>query len=78
MYLATPGLAMSYHVGKQQLLRLVTDAAVSQGTAFSLRALHDRVWQNGNVPFSLHRWEILGDRSDLDSIDAYAGSLPTA
>lgn len=75
MYLATPGLAMSYHVGKQQLLRLVTDASVAQGADFSLRALHDRVWQNGNVPFSLQRWEILGDRSDLDLIDAFAGSL---
>lgn len=70
MYLATPGLAMSYHVGKQQLLRLVTDAVVAQGEAFSLRALHDRVWANGNVPFSLQRWEILGDRGDVDAIDA--------
>ena len=78
MYLATPGLAMSYHVGKQQLLRLVTDAAVAQGDSFSLRALHDRVWQNGNVPFSLQRWEILGDRSDLDAIDAFTGSLPAS
>ncbi|WP_439593479.1 DUF885 family protein [Microbacterium sp.] len=75
MYLATPGLAMSYHVGKQQLLRLVTDAVVSQGEAFSLRALHDRIWQNGNVPFSLQRWEILGDRTDLDVIDGYDGVL---
>ena len=78
MYLATPGLAMSYHVGKQQLLRLVTDAVVSQGSDFSLRALHDRVWQNGNVPFSLQRWEILGDRSDLDAIDSFTGSLQKA
>ena len=76
MYLATPGLAMSYHVGKQQLLRLVTDAVVAQGDDFSLRALHDRVWANGNVPFSLQRWEILGDRGDLDVIDAFEGSLP--
>lgn len=70
MYLATPGLAMSYHVGKQQLLRLVTDVMVSEGSDFSLRRLHDRVWQNGNVPFSLQRWEILGDRGDLDAIEA--------
>ncbi|AZC14709.1 DUF885 family protein [Microbacterium sp. ABRD28] len=70
MYLATPGLAMSYHVGKQQLLRLVTDAMVAEGESFSLQRLHDRVWQNGNVPFSLQRWEILGDRSDLDAIEA--------
>lgn len=70
MYLATPGLAMSYHVGKQQLLRLVTDVMVSEGADFSLRRLHDRVWRNGNVPFSLQRWEILGDRGDLDAIEA--------
>lgn len=75
MYLATPGLAMSYHVGKQQLLRLVTDAVVAQGADFSLRAIHDRVWANGNVPFSLQRWEILGDRADLDAIDGYDGVL---
>lgn len=74
MYLATPGLAMSYHVGKQQLLRLVTDAVVAQGDAFSLRALHDTVWANGNVPFSLQRWEILGDRGDLDAIDSSSGA----
>ncbi|KAA9106569.1 DUF885 family protein [Microbacterium rhizomatis] len=78
MYLATPGLAMSYHVGKQQLLRLVTDAVVAQGGTFSLRDVHDRVWANGNVPFSLQRWEILGDRGDLDAIDAYDGTLTGA
>lgn len=75
MYLATPGLAMSYHVGKQQLTRLVTDAAVAAGDTFSLRNLHDRVWVNGNVPFSLQRWEILGDRGDLDIVDAYEGGV---
>ena len=69
MYLATPGLAMSYHVGKQQLLRLVTDAAIAWGPDFSLRRLHDAVWLNGNVPFSLQRWEMLGDRTDIDAIE---------
>jgi hypothetical protein len=71
MYLATPGLAMSYHVGKQQLLRLVTDAVVADGAEFSLREVHDRVWRNGNVPFALQRWEILGDRADVDELDAF-------
>lgn len=73
MYVATPGLAMSYHVGKQQVLRLLTDAAIAGGDAFSLRDFHDFVWRNGNVPFSLQRWELLGDRSDVDALDA-AGS----
>lgn len=70
MYVATPGLAMSYHVGKQEVQRLFADAAVAQGDAFSLREFHDFVWRNGNVPLSLQRWELLGDRSDLDALDA--------
>lgn len=73
MYLATPGLAMSYHVGKMQLLRFLTDAVLHQGDGFSLREFHDYVWQNGNVPFSLQRWELLGDRSDVDRLDAATG-----
>ena len=70
MYVATPGLAMSYHVGKMQLLRLMTDAIVAGAGSFSLRDFHDFVWKNGNVPFSLQRWELLGDRSDVDRLDA--------
>lgn len=70
MYLATPGLAMSYNVGKQQMLALVADAARAWGDEFSLRRIHDAVWTRGNTPFSVLRWELLGDRSALDAIDA--------
>ncbi|HZW42252.1 MAG TPA: DUF885 family protein [Agromyces sp.] len=70
MYVATPGLAMSYHVGKQEVQRLFADAVVQQGEAFSLREFHDFVWRNGNVPLSLQRWELLGDLSDVDALDA--------
>lgn len=76
LYLATPGLAMSYHVGKQLMLALVTDAIVQRGDDFSFRELHDAVWRNGNVPFSLLRWELLGDRSEVDVLDASASELP--
>ncbi|WP_084125951.1 DUF885 family protein [Demequina sp. NBRC 110054] len=76
MYLATPGLAMSYHVGKQQMLELVTDAIVAQGQDFRFQDVHDRVWANGNAPFSLQRWEILGDRSTIDLVEAKAAALP--
>jgi uncharacterized protein (DUF885 family) len=72
-YVATPGLAMAYHVGKQEVLRLVTDAAVAavaEGRELSVREVHDFVWRNGNVPLSLQRWELLGDRSDVDLLDA--------
>jgi uncharacterized protein (DUF885 family) len=72
MYVATPGLAMSYHVGKMLLIRMMTDAINQQKDQFSTREFHDYVWLNGNVPFSLLRWELLGDRSDVDVIDASA------
>ena len=74
-YVATPGLAMAYHVGKMEVQRMLTDAAVAaqlEGTPFSLRDFHDFVWRNGNVPISLQRWELLGDRGDVDALDAAA------
>ena len=70
MYLSGPGLAMAYLTGKLQLLRLVADASEAAGDAFSLRDFHDRVWKNGNVPFALQRWEMLGDDSDVRALDA--------
>ncbi|MCF6506813.1 DUF885 domain-containing protein [Blastococcus sp. MG754426] len=69
-YAANPGHAMTYLVGKREILRMLADAVARLGDSFSLRAFHDHVWLNGNVPFSLQRWELLGDRSDVDALDA--------
>ncbi|RXZ47534.1 DUF885 family protein [Agromyces fucosus] len=69
-YVATPGLAMSYLVGKLEVKRLLADAVVASGDDFSLREFHNSLWLNGNVPVSLQRWELLGDRGDVDVIDA--------
>lgn len=66
-FASTPGLAMSYQVGKTQLLALLNEA--SRADEFDLQAFHDRVWLDGNVPFSLQRWELLGDRSELERIE---------
>jgi hypothetical protein len=70
-FASTPGQAMTYQVGKTQILGLLADAARRDG--FSLRGFHDRLWLDGNVPISLQRWELLDDRRDLDRIDALAG-----
>lgn len=67
-YAGNPGLALSYQTGKLQLLSLIAAAAGTEG--FSLRTIHDAVWRDGNVPFSLLRWQLLGDRSVLDAVDA--------
>jgi hypothetical protein len=69
-YAGNPGLALSYQTGKSQLISLVAAAVESEGEDFSLRRIHDAVWRDGNVPFSLLRWQLLGDRSVLDAIDA--------
>ncbi|SIN88779.1 Uncharacterized conserved protein, DUF885 familyt [Agromyces cerinus subsp. cerinus] len=69
-YVATPGLAMAYLVGKLEVKRLLADAVVARGDDFSLREFHDSLWLNGNVPVSLQRWELLGDRGDVDVLDA--------
>ena len=69
LYVAGPGLAMSYLVGKLEILRLLHDAKQKQGRDFSLRAFHDFLWLNGNIPLSLLRWELLNDMSDILAID---------
>jgi len=71
MFASTPGQAISYQVGKAELTRLLADARRTAGDGFSLRQFHDKVWRNGNVPFSLQRWEMLGDPADVPP-------LPTA
>ena len=66
------------HAGPGALVhgRQATDPAApggrsqsAEGASFSLREFHDWLWQNGNVPFSLLRYERFGDRSELDRVD---------
>jgi uncharacterized protein (DUF885 family) len=65
MFASTPGQAISYQVGKNQILRMLAGARSKQGSDFDLKRFHDFVWTNGNVPISLQQWEMLGDRSDV-------------
>ena len=67
-FAAGPGQAITYQVGKLQITSLLADARRAQGAAFSLRAFHDTLWKNGNVPFALLRWELLNDRRDVDRL----------
>jgi uncharacterized protein (DUF885 family) len=60
-----PGQAITYQIGKLQILKFLGDARMQRGDKFNLRAFHDFVWKNGNVPISLQRWEYIGDASDV-------------
>ncbi len=60
-----PGQALTYQIGKLQITKLLADARMQQDDKFSLRAFHDFVWKNGNVPIALQRWEYLGSNMEV-------------
>lgn len=68
-FASTPGQGIAYQIGKLQILRFLADARRVQGEKFSLRAFHDFLWKNGNVPIALQRFEYLGLRDDLANLD---------
>jgi uncharacterized protein (DUF885 family) len=70
LFATDPGQAISYQIGKSQILHFLADAKLAQGDKFSLRAFHDFLWINGNVPIALQRWEYLGEDDDLPAIDS--------
>ncbi len=69
----TPGQALTYQIGKTQLIALLADAVRLRGAGLDLRALHDSIWENGNVPIALLRWELLGQTDELDALGIDAG-----
>jgi uncharacterized protein (DUF885 family) len=60
-----PGQALTYQIGKLQITKFLAEARMEQGEKFNLRAFHDFVWKNGNVPIALQRWEYLGTADEL-------------
>jgi len=70
MFASTPGQAITYQIGKLDIIRMLSDARHKQGDSFKLQAFHDFVWLNGNLPFALQRWEMLGDSADVPAIPA--------
>jgi uncharacterized protein (DUF885 family) len=61
-FATSPGQAITYQIGKLQILKFLADTRMQQGDKFNLRAFHDFVWKNGNVPIALQQWEYLGQR----------------
>jgi uncharacterized protein (DUF885 family) len=60
-----PGQAITYQIGKLQITKFLAEARMRQGEKFNLKAFHDFVWKNGNVPIALQRWEYLNARDGL-------------
>jgi len=68
-FASSPGQAITYQVGKIQILGFLSDARRIQGANFSLRKFHDALWLNGNVPIALQRWELLEIRDEIDTLE---------
>jgi uncharacterized protein DUF885 len=68
-FASAPGQAISYQIGKTQIMRFLAEARRQQGDKFALQGLHDFLWLNGNVPIVLQRWEYLGMKDDLEAVD---------
>ena len=69
LFATTPGQAISYQIGKNEILRFLADAKITQGDKFSLRAFDDFLWKNGNVPIALQRWEYLDKDDDIRALE---------
>jgi uncharacterized protein (DUF885 family) len=75
-FASEPGQAITYQIGKLQVLRYLSDARLAQGDRFSLRAFHDALLEQGNVPIALQRFETLGASDELSLLDTASDSLP--
>jgi hypothetical protein len=65
-----PGQAITYQIGKLQIIKFLAEARLHQGEKFNLRAFHDFVWKNGNVPIALQRWEFTGVVNEVQKFAA--------
>jgi uncharacterized protein (DUF885 family) len=68
LFATSPGQAISYQMGKLQIMNLLSETSRRQGDKFSLLDFHNFIWKNGNIPISLQRWELLGDASDVPAL----------
>ena len=72
----TPGQKISYQIGKLQIVEMLEDARQQQREQFSLRRFHDYLWQTGNVPIVLLRWEYLGIGDEVSKLDSIGDTAP--
>ena len=61
-----PGQAITYQIGKIQIIKLIADAKVLLGDNFDLKDFHNYMMINGNVPIALMRWEYLGLKDEIE------------
>jgi hypothetical protein len=61
-----PGYGVAYTIGKLQMDALLADRASQLGGDFSLRAFHDEFLAAGRLPIALIRYEMIGEKDEVD------------
>ncbi len=51
-YIAWPGQALTYMIGCREIIRLRTEIAARDGSAFDLKAFHDAILGHGSLPLA--------------------------
>jgi uncharacterized protein (DUF885 family) len=69
-FASSPGQAITYQIGKLQIVKFLADARLNQKEEFNLRVFHDYLWKNGNVPIALLRWEYLGLNDEIELLES--------
>ncbi len=67
-FASTPGQAITYQIGKEQIMDLIADAKIKLGDKFNLKDYHNYMMVNGNIPISLQRWEYLGLNDEISKM----------
>jgi uncharacterized protein (DUF885 family) len=52
-YIADPGQALAYMVGRLEILRIRAEAEAALGDRFDIRAFHDTVLGSGGLPLGV-------------------------
>lgn len=74
-FASSPGQAITYQIGKLQIVKFLADAKRIKAADFDLRAFHDYLWLNGNVPIALLRWEYLELDDEIKVLDKNRANL---
>ena len=64
-----PGQAITYQIGKLEILRFLADARAQRGAHSACAHSTTTLFVEGNVPISLQRWEALGLRDEIEELD---------
>lgn len=68
MYVRWPYQAASYIIGKQQIEQMLGDKIMQGKFSVDWRKFHDSVLASGQIPLALVRWEVTGNKDQMQAL----------